>query len=566
MLSLVVSICSEDISWIKCINLDLIKIHLYTRGKNTSNVPNHDNIIYEQIPDEYGDSHVYLYHIIKNYYYLDDKIIFTTGHLNNKILEFFNKIFKENFPWVSSFYKYMKKYKVPLKSNIDFGEWMEKNVAKLNKNTFLWSPHGFFSVNKFNIYSRPLDYYVSLRKQLKLDNIELEKYLERAWYYIFNLHKEQIFSNPDFVVVGSGLSGSVIAERLSNHGKVLIIEKREHIGGNCYDYIDSETNILVSRYGAHLFHTNNEDVWEYVNKFSEWFDYKHKVYGKIADKIFPIPININTVNILCNQSIKNEHEMNEYLDSVRDKSITDPKNSEEYCLMKFGKELYEKIIKEYTFKQWNKYPNELDASVLKRIPVRYDFSEGYFTDKYQALPKNGYTKFIENIVANDNILVLFNQNFFDLKEKYNSVRKIFYTGPIDQFYESSGHEKLEYRSIYFEYEIHKNKDYYQENSVINYPSSECNYTRIVEYKHFYKNDSSDTLIAKEYSIDDGDPYYPVPNEKNLNLYEKYKKLAQQEENVVFLGRLASYKYFNMDEAIACSLNVYKNFKIESFDL
>lgn len=226
--------------------------------------------------------------------------------------------------------------------------------------------------------------------------------------------------------------------------------------------------------------------------------------------------------------------------------------------MKFGNELYEKIIRDYTFKQWNKFPDELDSSVLKRIPIRYDFSEGYFNDKYQALPMNGYTKFIENIVDNENILVIYNQNYFDLKNNFKKI-KIFYTGPIDQYFISNGYqyEKLEYRSIHFEYETHRKK-YYQENSVINYPSLNEKFTRIVEYKHFYKNNSNYTIISKEYSTDIGEPYYPVPNKKNLDLYEQYKMLAQQEENVFFLGRLASYKYFNMDEAIENSLNFYKN--------
>ena len=276
---------------------------------------------------------------------------------------------------------------------------------------------------------RPLEFYKELIKQLDCRDKEVGHFFERSWYCIFNLHKEHLLYNPDILIVGSGLYGSVIAEKLASNGNnVLIIEKRNHIGGNCYDYIDEQSGILVSKYGAHIFHTNNEEVWKYVNKFSKWIEYKHKVYGKSGDKYFPVPINITTVNTICDTNIKNEEELNEYLDSVRDLSILEPKNSEEYCLSKFGKELYEKVIKEYTYKQWNKYPDELNPSVLQRISLRKSFEEGYFDDKYQALPEKGYTKFIENIINNKNILVLYNTDYeqfkksIDLNNIYGSHR------------------------------------------------------------------------------------------------------------------------------------------------
>ena len=218
----------------------------------------------------------------------------------------------------------------------------------------------------------------------------------------------------DILIIGCGLSGVVTAERFANelNKKVLIIEKRDHIGGNIYDYIDEDTNILISKYGAHLFHTNNERVWKYINKFSEWIRWDHQVIGAIDDKLINIPVNINTVNTLCDESIKNTDEMNEWLNKNQIK-YENIDNSEKMGKSRVGNILYEKIFKEYTFKQWNKYPEELDPSVLARIPIRNDFDNRYFDDRYQALPKKGYTKFIEKILDNKNIKVLLNTNYFE---------------------------------------------------------------------------------------------------------------------------------------------------------
>ena len=366
----------------------------------------------------------------------------------------------------------------------------------------------------------------------------------------------------DILIIGCGLSGVVIAERFANklNKKVLIIEKREHIGGNIYDYIDEETNILMSKYGAHLFHTNSDIVWNYINIFSKWIRWDHNVVGVINDRLINIPVNINTVNILCNENIRDTDEMNDWLNKNQIKyDVID--NSEKMGKSRVGNILYEKIFKEYTYKQWNKYPEELDASVLARIPIRNDFDVRYFDDKYQALPEKGYTKFIENILDNKNIKVLLNTNYFEFI-KNNSIdnfEKIIYTGPIDQFYENKGLEKLEYRSIDFIIEKYKNMNYYQPNSVVNYPEIKYPFTRIVEYKHFLNQKSNDTIIVKEVTKDEGEPYYPIPNKKNLDLYEKYKLFTLEEKNIHFLGRLANYKYFNMDSAILNALNYFNDF-------
>jgi UDP-galactopyranose mutase len=363
----------------------------------------------------------------------------------------------------------------------------------------------------------------------------------------------------DILIIGCGLSGIVIAERFANDlgKKVLIIDKRDHIGGNIYDYVDEDTNILMNKYGAHLFHTNNERVWEYINRFSKWIRYDHKVFGNVDNKLINIPVNITTVNELCNEHISSIEEMNEWL-KKNQIQYDDIDNSEKMGKSRVGEILYEKIFKNYTFKQWNKYPEELDPSVLARIPIRNNFDIRYFDDKYQVLPEKGYTKFIEKIITNDNIDVKLNTNYFEFIKEHpiSEFETIIYTGPIDQYYENKGLEKLEYRSIDFIIEKHKNMNYYQTSSIVNYPELNVPYTRIVEYKHFLNQQSKDTVIVKEITNDIGEPYYPVPNKKNLDLYEKYKSFTLQENKIHFLGRLANYKYFNMDGAILNALEYF----------
>uniref|UniRef100_A0A6C0DRE5 UDP-galactopyranose mutase C-terminal domain-containing protein n=1 Tax=viral metagenome TaxID=1070528 RepID=A0A6C0DRE5_9ZZZZ len=367
-----------------------------------------------------------------------------------------------------------------------------------------------------------------------------------------------------FLIVGCGLSGVVIAERIANqlNEKVTIIEKRDHIGGNCYDFIDDETDILMNKYGAHLFHTNNEEVWNYINRFDKWVRWEHKVVTHIDDKFVSIPVNITTINELCEEHLQNENDVNEWLfkNQIKYDTIT---NSEEMAKSRIGNTLYEKLIRDYTFKQWNKYPCELDKSVLERIPIRPNFDTRYFNDKYQALPHKGYTHFFEKVLDNKNIEVKLNTDYFEYI-KNNKYDVVVFTGPIDSYF--SNLEKLEYRSIDFIVEKIKNMNYYQPNSVVNYPSKDVPYTRIVEYKHFLNQKSNDTIIVSEKTNDVGDPYYPVPNKKNLELYEKYRVLAKNEEsnNVFFVGRLANYKYFNMDEAISNSLHFFENVIINKF--
>lgn len=370
------------------------------------------------------------------------------------------------------------------------------------------------------------------------------------------------FSSFDVIIAGCGLSGAVLAERFATlqDKKVLILEKRDHIGGNCYDEIDPETGILVSKYGAHLFHTNYEDVWEYINKFDEWKRWEHKVVGLVDDLLVPIPVNITTVNMLYKKNIQDEKEMREWLNEtqVKYEFIT---NGEEMAKSRVGEVLYEKIFKDYTYKQWAKYPEELKPEVLARIPIRDNFDDRYFSDKYQALPAKGYTQFFQNLLKHPNIVIWTGMDFLEHKDKFpESAIKIF-TGPIDAYFNVEGIDlpKLEYRSINFEKRVLKDTPYFQPNSVVNYPSKDENFTRIVEYKHFLNQKSKDTVIVTEYTTDKGDPYYPVPNQKNQDLYEQYKVLAEKEskeKNIHFIGRLANYKYFNMDQAIKNALDYF----------
>ena len=364
--------------------------------------------------------------------------------------------------------------------------------------------------------------------------------------------------NADVVIIGAGISGAVLAERYASIGKkVLVIEKRNHIAGNCYDYID-DNQILVSKYGAHLFHTNAEDVWSYVNRFSEWYRWEHKVLAKVDNKLVPIPVNITTVNSLFGLKLSTEKEMEDWLEANRI-PIENPKDGCEAVLNKVGMKLYEKMFRHYTKKQWDKYPEELHASVLERIPVRNNFDDRYFSDKYQALPTGGYTKLFEQILNHENIELLLGTDYFDIAKDISGFKTIFYTGPIDRFFEfkHSLYEKLEYRSINFVSET-IDIDFFQENSVVNYPGTEVAFTRIIEYKHFGNQKSKKTTIVREFTVDEGEPYYPVPNAKNQEIYSKYKEEAAKLNNVYFVGRLANYKYFNMDEAFKNALDLFNS--------
>ncbi|HZG00888.1 MAG TPA: UDP-galactopyranose mutase [Chitinophagales bacterium] len=366
----------------------------------------------------------------------------------------------------------------------------------------------------------------------------------------------------DVVIVGAGISGAVLAERYAAAGKnVLVLEKRNHIGGNCFDYYN-EDGVLVSKYGAHLFHTDYEDVWQYVNRFAEWYPYEHKVLAKVDGHLVPVPVNITTVNKLFGLNIETEAEMKAWLAENQVKFLN-PRNGEEAALARVGRVLYEKIFKCYTKKQWDRYPAELDASVLNRIPVRTNDDDRYFTDKYQALPEGGYTRLFERMFDHPNIHIMLETDFFDVRDNLEDYTKLFYTGPIDRFFDFkySLKEKLEYRSIEFKMETH-DVEFFQSNSVVNYPSlDDGTFTRIVEYKHMTRQQHPKTTISKEYTVDITDPltqepYYPILNERNQRIYERYRRAAEKLTDVFFVGRLANYKYFDMDDAFKNALDLF----------
>jgi UDP-galactopyranose mutase len=373
----------------------------------------------------------------------------------------------------------------------------------------------------------------------------------------------------DVCTVGAGLSGAVIAERyaVETGARVLVIESRSHIGGNTFDYVDPITQILIGKYGAHLFHTNIDHVWKYINSIPNsppWIRWDHTVLGFIDNKFVPIPVNINTVNALFDLSIKNEAEMSAWLKSVQ---IPCPEsnceNSEQMALSRVGSALFEKIFKDYTIKQWDKAASELDALVTSRIPVRNNFDNRYFDDKYQALPSKGYTAWVNSLLSHQNISVLLNEDYFLRRDVFDRVcNKIYFTGPIDRYFSQSDLPKLEYRGINFHLQRHLNVGFVQPASVVNYPSAAFNITRIVEYKHFLYQNSIHSVTVSETSANMGpedDPYYPVPNTRNNELYSKYQRLAENLESdgrVYFLGRLANYKYFNMDQTIDNALKLF----------
>ncbi|MCZ7603728.1 MAG: UDP-galactopyranose mutase [Melioribacteraceae bacterium] len=358
----------------------------------------------------------------------------------------------------------------------------------------------------------------------------------------------------DYLIVGAGFAGSVMAERIASqlNKKVLVVEKRGHIAGNAYDEYN-EHGILVHRYGPHIFHTNSKMVFEYLSKFTEWRSYEHKVLANLNGNLYPIPINRLTVNKLYNKDFTTEKEVTEFYESVKEKRYP-ILNSEDIIVNQVGVDLFEKFFRYYTKKQWNLEPRELSPSVCGRIPVRTNDDCRYFTDKYQFMPKDGYTKMFEKILSHKNIEVVLNTDYKDIVEGVK-FDKMIYTGPIDYFFDYQ-FGKLPYRSIRFEWETLE-QNYSQETAQINYTGSDVEFTRVVEHKHLSGQKSDRTTISKEYPTFYGEPFYPIPNDMNNKIYDKYKKESEKINNVIFAGRLAEYKYYNMDQVTANTLNQFE---------
>lgn len=357
------------------------------------------------------------------------------------------------------------------------------------------------------------------------------------------------------IVVGAGLSGATLARKFADDGKnVIVIDKRDHIAGNVYDYVN-EYGILVQKYGAHIYHDSDDETWQFVNRFTKWLPYVHIVKSYVDGKLVPIPANIDTFNVFLNDKFKNGNELKQWIENQHT-DIVEPKNSEESALKRIGSDIvYQKMFKNYTKKQWNKDPSDLDPSVMNRIPVRFDHNEKYFSDKYEGIPEHGYTAMVKNMLDHKNIRVILGRDFSRIN--YHDFKLLFFSGKIDSFFREK-YGTLEYRSLEFESETLKQKSF-QNYAVINYPDLKYPFTRIIEHKKFYNTELPYTTITKEYSSSDGEPYYPVLTDRNKKLYKKYEDESKKmvSKGIYFIGRLGQYKYFNMNQAIKAALNTYK---------
>jgi UDP-galactopyranose mutase len=362
----------------------------------------------------------------------------------------------------------------------------------------------------------------------------------------------------DYLIVGAGFAGSVLAERLaSGSGKrVLIIDRRPHIAGNAFDYYNPE-GLLIHKYGPHIFHTNSHEVFNYLSQFTEWRQYQHRVLASVDGQLLPLPINLDTINKLYGLNL-NAFELEDFFKKVaepREKIVT----SEDVVVSKVGRELYEKFFRNYTRKQWDYDPSELDASVTSRVPIRFNRDDRYFTDTYQSMPLQGYTRMFERMLDHPNIKIMLNTDYQEVIDMI-SFREVIFTGPVDEYFDFV-YGKLPYRSLQFQFET-LNEEQHQPVAVINYPN-EYPYTRVTEFKHLTGQQHPKTTLVYEYPTMDGDPYYPVPRPENAQLYARYQKLAAQKRGVHFAGRLGTYKYYNMDQVTAQALSLYA--RIEGLD-
>ena len=365
----------------------------------------------------------------------------------------------------------------------------------------------------------------------------------------------------DYLIVGAGIFGSIFAYEADKLGKkCLVIDKRNHIGGNIY--CENIEDINVHKYGAHIFHTSNKEIWDYVNSFVEFNRYTNCPVANYKGELYNLPFNMNTFYQLW--KVKTPQEaIAKIEEQVKEANIEEPQNLEEQAIKLVGKDIYEKLIKGYTEKQWGKKATELPSFIIKRLPVRLTFDNNYFNDKYQGIPVGGYNKIIEKML--ENIDVKLNTDFFENREELeNMAEKIVFTGMIDEFYDYK-FGTLEYRSLKFEHETLEEENY-QGNAVVNYTEYDIPYTRIIEHKHFEYGNQPKTVITREYPAtwNKGDePYYPINNDENNELYSKYKELADKEENVIFGGRLAEYKYYDMHNVIEKALEAVNKELIEA---
>ncbi len=370
--------------------------------------------------------------------------------------------------------------------------------------------------------------------------------------------------NVDLVIVGSGFFGLTIAERCANELglKVLVLDRRHHIGGNAYSEPDPETGIEVHVYGAHLFHTSNKKVWDYVNRFTDFTPYQHRVYTSHSGQVYPMPINLGTINQFFDAAYSPDEARALIKEQSAELGDKEPENFVEKGVSLIGRPLYEAFIAHYTAKQWQTDPEQLSADIISRLPVRYTYNNRYFNDTYEGLPANGYTAWLERMADHPNIEVRLETDFFDVRDEYVAQVPIVYTGPVDEYFGSS-EGKLSWRTLDFEREVVGSGDF-QGTSVMNYPDPDVPFTRIHEFRHFHPErdyPSDKTVIMREFSrfAGEGDePYYPVNTAEDREKLLKYRKLADAEPNVLFGGRLGTYKYLDMHMAIGSALSMFDN--------
>jgi len=356
----------------------------------------------------------------------------------------------------------------------------------------------------------------------------------------------------DYLIVGAGFAGSVLAERLANEcdKKVLIVDVRPHIAGNAYDHYD-DSGILVHRYGPHIFHTNSLEIFDYLGQFTQWRPYQHRVLASVDGQLVPMPINLDTINRLYGMNLTSP-EVETFLESVAEKR-SPVRTSEDVVVNKVGRELYEKFFRGYTRKMWGMDPSELSSSVAARVPTRTNRDDRYFTDTYQAMPLHGYTRMFERMLSHPNIKVMLNTDYRDVAG-FIPHKAMIYSGPVDAFFDYR-FGKLPYRSLEFKHETLAQAQL-QSVGTMNFPNDHA-YTRVTEFKHLTGQKHEHTSVVYEYPRAEGDPYYPVPKPENEELYARYKQLADETPNVHFVGRLATYKYYNMDQVVAQALTLYK---------
>jgi UDP-galactopyranose mutase len=356
----------------------------------------------------------------------------------------------------------------------------------------------------------------------------------------------------DWLIVGAGFAGSVLAERLATerNERVLLIDRRNHIGGNAYDRYDDD-GLLIHQYGPHIFHTNSKQIFDYLSRFTEWRFYEHRVLADVDGMLVPIPINLDTVNKLYGLNLTSEQLQDWFAE--RAENIGEIRTSEDVVVSVVGRELYEKFFRGYTRKQWGLDPSELDKSVTSRVPTRTNRDDRYFTDEFQFMPKNGYTRMFEKMVGHPNIDVMTQTEYDDVKNVVPH-RRVIYCGPIDEYFNFQ-FGKLPYRSLRFEH-VTLDKAWHQPVGVVNYPQTK-DYTRVTEYKHLTGQEHAKTALTYEYPSAEGDPYYPIPKAENQELFKKYERLALATPDVWFVGRLATYRYYNMDQIVGQALATFR---------